>query len=148
MGDMVKVYRSKSRPGLGDADITQILAQSRRHNPTLGVSGMLLFGRGRFIQLIEGPGPAVERTYRRILSDPRHADVVLVYDGSGEPRRFMEWAMGFARIEPYSHLSSVTHFMQLDEAMDVVGFSSDAALKLLLDFRRECAHSNAAEATS
>jgi len=147
MGDMVKVYRSKARPGLADADIQGILEVSRRTNPNSGLSGMLLYGRGRFIQLLEGPGPAVDRTYRRILSDPRHYDVVLVYDRSGEPRRFTDWAMGFAHIEPYAHLASVTDFMQLDETMDSVGFSSDAALKLLLDFRREFSPPSTAVAT-
>jgi hypothetical protein len=146
MGDMVKVYRSKARPGLADSDIQAILDSSRRNNPNTGLSGMLLYGRGRFIQLLEGPGPAVDRIYRRILSDPRHNDVVLVYDRSGEPRRFTDWAMGFAPIEPYTHLASVAHFMQLDEAMDTVGFSPDAALRLLLDFRREFSHATAAVA--
>jgi len=146
MGDMVKVYRSKARPGLVDADIQQILDTSRRNNAGTGLSGMLLYGRGRFIQLLEGPGPAVDRTYRRILSDPRHNDVVLIYDRSGEPRRFTDWVMGFAGIERYAHLASVSQFMQLDDTMDIVGFSSDAALRLLLDFRREFSHSTAAVA--
>jgi len=147
MGDMVKVYRSTMRPGLADADIASILESSRRHNQALGLSGMLLQGRGRFIQVLEGPGPAVDRTYRRILSDVRHRDVVLVYDGANEPRRFTDWAMGFAHIEPYAHLASVSHFMQLDEALDLVGFDSDAALRMLLDFRRECVQAGVAAST-
>jgi len=146
MGDMVKVYRSRARPGLVEADITGILQSSRRHNQALGLSGMLLCGRGCFIQLLEGPGPAVDRTYRRILSDARHRDVVLVYDATNEPRRFIDWAMGFAHMEPYAHLASVSHFMQLDDTMDLVGFDADAALKMLLEFRRECAQSPAATA--
>jgi len=144
MGDLVKVYRSSVRPGLTDAEIPSILDASRRHNRTLGLSGMLLFGRGRFLQVLEGPGPAVERTYRRILSDARHRDVVLVYDGANEPRRFTEWALGYAAIEPYAHLASVAHFMRLDESAELAGLDADAAFRMLLDFRRECLQSGLA----
>jgi len=148
MGDMVKVYRSKAQPGLTEAAISGILEASRRRNPLLGLSGMLLFGRGRFVQLLEGPGPAVDRTYRRILSDARHQDVMLVYDGAGEPRRFADWPMGFAHVEPYAHLASVARFMQLEDSIDLIGFDADLALTLLRDFRRELAHTSQAAAGS
>lgn len=133
---MVKVYRSKARTNIADADIEAILQSSRRHNEATGVSGMLLLGKGYFVQIIEGTGPTVERTYRRILSDPRHADAVLLYDGSGEPRRFGGWPLGFARMEPHVRVSSVARFLQHDHEANPDGFGSDAALALLLDFRR------------
>jgi hypothetical protein len=141
---MVKIYRSKARPGLNDAAVDVLLEAARRSNRIVGVGGMLLYGGGCFLQILEGPGPAVERTYRRILSDPRHSDAVLLYDGKGEPRRFGGWAMGFARLEPFAHIASVAHFLQQDNAG---GFGRDAALKLLLDLRRESAGSDAASAT-
>lgn len=133
---MVKVYRSKARPGITDADIEAILRSSRRRNEAAGVSGMLLLGKGYFLQIIEGTGPAVDRTYRRILSDPRHADAILLYDGSGEPRRFGEWPLGFALMEPHADVPSLARFLQHDHDADPYGFGADAALALLLDFRR------------
>lgn len=147
MGDMVKIYRSKARPGLADSEIDALLETSRRNNRAIGVGGMLLSGGGSFLQILEGPGPAVERTYRRILSDPRHTDAVLLYDGKGEPRRFVGWAMGFARLEPYAHIASVARFLQQEHARDSAGFGPEAALTLLLDLRRESAGSDAATAT-
>ena len=147
MGDMVKIYRSKARAGLGDADIDAFLEASRRNNASVGIGGMLLYGGGFFLQILEGPGPAVERTYRRIVSDSRHTDAVLLYDGKGEPRRFVGWAMGFARLEPYAHLRSVAEFLAQDKSRHPGTFGSDAALRLLLDLRRESAGSNAERAT-
>ncbi len=136
MGNMIKVYRSKARSGLTDADIDALLRASRRNNQAVGIGGMLLFGRGCFVQLIEGAGPAVERTYRRILSDPRHVDAMLLYDGSGEPRRFPGWSMGFARLECFAHLPCVARFLQHVEEADAGEFGADAALAMLLEFRR------------
>lgn len=133
---MVKVYRSKARAGIADADIEAILTSSRRHNEAAGVSGMLLLGKGYFVQIIEGNGPTVERTYRRLLSDPRHADAMLLHDGSGEPRRFGGWPLGFARMESHADLPSVARFLQIDHESDPYEFSAEAAMALLLDFRR------------
>lgn len=144
---MIKVYRSKARRGLTDADIDALLQSSRRNNRNVGIGGMLLFGRGCFVQLIEGAGPAVERTYRRILSDPRHIDAMLLYDGSGEPRRFPGWSMGFARLECFAHLPCVARFLLHDEEIDPEGFGADAALEMLLEFRRAQAQLEAALAS-
>ena len=125
---MVKVYRSKARADITDADIDAILQASRRHNEAAGVSGMLLLGRGYFVQIIEGTGPTVERTYRRILSDPRHADAVLLYDGSGEPRRFAGCPLGFARMEAHADVPSIARFLQHDHEGNPYGFSAEATL--------------------
>lgn len=138
---MVKVYRSRARSDITTADIDAILASSRRHNEDAAITGMLLLGNGYFVQVIEGNGPAVERTYRRILSDSRHGDAVLLYDGSGEPRRFGGWSMGFSRMEPHAHVVSVARFLQHDHEADPYGFGPEATLALLLDFRRICSGS-------
>lgn len=142
---MVKVYRSKARPGIADADIEAILASSRRHNEVVGVTGMLLLGNGYFVQVIEGGGPAVDRTYLRILRDPRHRDAVLLYDGSGEPRRFGGWSMGFARMEPHANVPSVARFLSHDHDLEPYGFGPEAVLALLLDIRRLCGGTAATE---
>ena len=147
MGDMVKIYRSKARSGLSEAEVDSLLASSRRNNHALGIGGMLLFGGGCFLQILEGPGPAVERVYRRILGDPRHTDAVLLYNGKGEPRRFVGWAMGFSLLEPFAHIRSVAEFLGHDKAYHPTSFGSDAALRLLLDLRRECRGSDADHAT-
>jgi hypothetical protein len=138
---MVKVYRSKARSEITASDIDAILASSRRHNEDADITGMLLLGKGYFVQVIEGSGPAVDRTYRRILSDPRHGDAVLLYDGSGEPRRFSGWSMGFSHMEPHAHVASVARFLQHDHEADPYGFGPDVTLALLLDFRRICSGS-------
>lgn len=141
MNSLVKVYASRARPGLGTADVAEILAVSRRRNSLVGISGMLLCASDRFLQLIEGPRDAVEATYRRIAADPRHSEMVLSYEGVDEPRRFTSWAMGFARIEDFPQVPGVSAFMQIDDRFDVVGFAADKALGLLMDFRR--AHAEA-----
>ena len=62
-----------------DADaLGAILKQSKINNPVLGVTGVLCFSGGIFMQVLEGGRTVVNQLYNRIAGDPRHADVVLL----------------------------------------------------------------------
>ena len=77
-------------PGAIDA----ILAQSRQHNPPSGITGILCFGSGVFLQAIEGGRGAVNVLYNHIIRDARHTDVVLLHYEEITERRFGGWTMG------------------------------------------------------
>ena len=75
-----------------------ILAQSRTHNPASGITGILCYGGGIFLQALEGGRSAVNELYGHIQRDPRHKDVVLLsYDEISE-RSFGSWTMGLVNI--------------------------------------------------
>jgi hypothetical protein len=74
------------------------------------VTGALLFTGSGFAQVLEGPREVVERTFERIIADPRHADVTVLSFTPTERRCFPDWPMGFtAQIaadadDPLAHL--------------------------------------------
>ncbi|RPE72995.1 FAD-dependent sensor of blue light [Tibeticola sediminis] len=76
------------------AVIEEILAQSRQFNPTSGITGILCYGGGIFLQALEGGRTAVNELYGHILRDPRHKDVVLLHYEEITERRFGGWTMG------------------------------------------------------
>lgn len=83
--------------------IDDVLAHSRQFNPTCGITGILCFGGGIFLQAIEGGRDAVNELYAHILRDPRHKDVILLHYEEITERRFSGWTMGMvnvARINP------------------------------------------------
>ena len=59
------------------------------------MSGLLVYTKGSFLQLIEGPDPVVIELYNRIRGDQRHADVSLLFKEKIEQRSFENWSMGF-----------------------------------------------------
>jgi hypothetical protein len=71
-----------------------ILAQSRTHNPASGITGILCYGGGIFLQALEGGRPAVSELYGHIQKDTRHKDVVLLHYEEIMERRFGGWTMG------------------------------------------------------
>lgn len=77
------------------SDATEaILAQSRQHNPELGITGILCYGGGIFLQAIEGGRVPVSALYGRIQRDSRHKEVVLLHYEEITERRFGGWTMG------------------------------------------------------
>jgi len=74
--------------------IESILHQSRDHNPHCGVTGVLCYGGGIFLQAIEGGRMAISELYGHIQRDPRHKDVVLLHYEEISERRFAGWTMG------------------------------------------------------
>ena len=74
--------------------IDAILAQSRAHNTACGITGILCYGAGIFLQAIEGGRNAVSELYGHIQKDARHKDVVLLDYEEISERRFGGWTMG------------------------------------------------------
>ena len=74
--------------------IETILSQSRQHNPECGITGILCYGGGIFLQAIEGGRMPVSELYGHIQRDPRHQDVVLLHYEEINERRFGGWTMG------------------------------------------------------
>ncbi|TXT36535.1 MAG: hypothetical protein FD135_4219 [Comamonadaceae bacterium] len=74
--------------------IESILHQSREHNPHCGVTGVLCYGSGIFLQVIEGGRTAISELFGQIQRDPRHQDVVLLHYEEISERRFVGWTMG------------------------------------------------------
>ncbi|MDO9143295.1 BLUF domain-containing protein [Rhodoferax sp.] len=87
------LYASRAVDTSSEA-IESILHQSRDHNPSTGVTGVLCYGGGIFLQALEGGRMAVSQLYGHIQRDPRHKDVVLLQYEEISERRFSGWTMG------------------------------------------------------
>ena len=87
------LYASRAVDTSADA-IDAILTQSRQSNPLCGITGILCYGGGIFLQAIEGGRMAVSDLYGHIQRDARHKDVVLLHYEEISERRFGGWTMG------------------------------------------------------
>jgi hypothetical protein len=97
------LYASRAVPPVDHDALLAILRKSKANNVALGVTGVLCFSEGIFLQVLEGGRGPVNRLYNRIAADPRHTDVeLLCYEEIGE-RRFAGWSMGqvnMSRLNP------------------------------------------------
>lgn len=91
------IYLSSASTPMRLRDLRAILTQADRNNVRDGVTGALLFHDGNFLQILEGPKPAVEACLHRIERDPRHRGLLRLLATECDAPLFPEWSMGFAR---------------------------------------------------
>ncbi|MCA0452485.1 MAG: BLUF domain-containing protein [Chloroflexi bacterium] len=98
MGLITLVYVSFATQPLDDNQLKEILAVARENNQKLGITGMLLYRDGFFIQALEGEDTVVNELFDKIAQDPRHKAVLKVYSNAIQQRSFTSWAMGFNKL--------------------------------------------------
>jgi len=91
------VYLSRASDDFDEADIEEIVETSRRNNNRDGVTGMLLYKDGRFLQILEGDEQRVREIAERIEGDSRHDEITVIFSGR-MPQLFSDWSMGYANL--------------------------------------------------
>lgn len=124
------LYASRAVDPSPDA-IESILTQSRQHNPVTGITGILCYGGGIFLQAIEGGRQQVSDLFGHIQKDPRHKDVALLHYEEISERRFGGWTMGQVNLSKLNH-SILLKYSERPE-LDPYGVSGKVSLALLED---------------
>lgn len=93
------VYESEAARPMRSADLRELLRQSREKNQRLGITGVLLFKAGGFIQVLEGDEEAVRSLYATICDDARHEDVETLLTALVTHRVFPDWTMGLENLD-------------------------------------------------
>ena len=122
------LYASRAVDSSADA-IAGILSHSRHYNPTSGITGILCYGGGIFLQAIEGGRNAVSELYGHIQKDLRHKDVVLLDFEEISERRFGGWTMGTVNLLKLNH-SILLKYSEKPE-LDPYAASGKVSLALL-----------------
>ena len=126
-----------SRP-LSTDEIEEILAASRRNNLRDGITGLLLWADGVFIQILEGEAKTVRSVFQRIEADDRHKNVMVVLEQAAEKRLFTQWSMGFKRLDP--DMAADRKIFQISrEALEdrIAGDDGGLFLETVLAFSRD-----------
>jgi hypothetical protein len=116
-----------SSPGAIEA----ILDKAREHNPVSGITGILCYGGGIFLQAIEGGRMQVSDLFGTIQRDARHKDVALLHYEEILERRFGGWTMGQVNLSKLNH-SILLKYSEKPE-LDPYSVSGRVSLALLED---------------
>jgi len=79
-------------------ELTELLNQSRERNAERGVTGILMYCKHHFLQILEGPEVEVEALFEKISRDERHKEIRVLLRQSAERRDFTEWQMAFRAV--------------------------------------------------
>ena len=123
------LYVSRALDPDASAATDSILAVAREHNMANGITGILCYGGGIYLQAIEGGRNQVNNLYGQIVSDKRHTDVVLLNYEEIAERRFGGWTMGQVNLSKLN--TSVVLKYSEPPVLDPYAVSGHVSLALL-----------------
>lgn len=94
------VYSSRAGSDFTSVMLENILEKARIHNATLGITGILLFSDGYFVQLLEGRKRAVESLLSKIKNDPQHLGFEPLLEQEADAPIFGNWSMAYVALTP------------------------------------------------
>jgi hypothetical protein len=109
-------YFSTAAEPQTDTLVQNILLTARSRNREHGITGLLVAGGNRYMQIIEGPRAAVSQLYENIRRDPRHLAVTTLTNRTTFRPSFEGWSMAYRR-EPA--------LGEFDRFPDIVRFLTD-----------------------
>jgi hypothetical protein len=135
------VYTSRATRPLAEMDLVGLLKQCKANNERNGITGLLLYHQGVFMQLLEGQEEAVHACYRRISNDPRHKDIIQLVEKPLRLRYFESWAMAFENLTGIDQttLEGFDSFLTRPFSPQELGSNLHEGLFLLLSFKRSAA---------
>jgi hypothetical protein len=87
------VYTSARKSTCTDGEVEKILKVSRENNSKLGITGILIYTKDRFLQVLEGEKEKVMTLYHKIERDERHGGSIMRFNEPVSKRYFTDWDM-------------------------------------------------------
>ena len=112
------VYLSNATNAMSEDELKEILTVSRKNNPAVNVSGVLIYCEGNILQVLEGAKEDVYKVYDKIKLDPRHNELIILQSREISARTFEDWSMGF-------RATTKSEFDELEGYLDISKKISD-----------------------
>lgn len=93
------VYASQTAETVTAIRIRRIVADAAVFNELAGVTGLLLYDGGRFLQYLEGPQDGVDAVFKRVLASTSHLEIVELARGVVGERLLPYWPMTLVHAE-------------------------------------------------
>lgn len=93
-------YVSSAAVAFNETKLQNLVAQCQRNNERLGVTGILVYSDGNFMQVIEGGELVTDELFSCIKRDARHHDVTTVHRHPISTREFQGWSMAYNILPP------------------------------------------------
>ncbi len=105
------IYISQAVGEPSEDDLFDLLEQCRRNNVKKGLSGMLMYGGGNYLQCLEGEPADVDELLKTIDADPRHTAIKILRRVQITSRQFTDWSMGFEHVteKSFADIAGLSH---------------------------------------
>jgi blue light- and temperature-responsive anti-repressor len=84
-------YKSKAAYSPSPSDLHELVHRARMRNHSMGITGMLLYENGKFLQTLEGPPDGLRQIWSAIREDKRHCNIEILSEHIVSARLFSDW---------------------------------------------------------
>ncbi len=110
------VYASTAVSDWRAPQLLQLLKTCRKNNIADDITGLLLYSKRTFFQVLEGEEEKVMKLFETIKKDKRHIDVTIIEKKDIIEREFPYWSMGSQKLEKsdLSKIEGLDSFVERD----------------------------------
>lgn len=90
-------YQSRASAPASPNELEELVTRAQQRNRRHGVTGMLLYEDGRYVQTLEGPPQGLNVIWSAIKGDERHNDIEVLSQHLVTSRLFSDWDLLFYR---------------------------------------------------
>lgn len=101
------IYLSHATQRMTMRDTMTIVDAANKRNAEAGLTGLLCYGGGYFMQVIEGEGDVVSHAFCRIAKDDRHEHIRMIDFSVIGARRFDDWSMHLINLDDPNRPESI-----------------------------------------
>lgn len=99
------LYLSHAVPAFGRDELHDLVARSAAANTQYGITGLLVFSSGHFMQVVEGSPGAIAQLRANIEADTRHTHLTELRHSPAPHRLFEGWSLASNLPDAYEGLS-------------------------------------------
>lgn len=132
------IYFSQATHLMSGEELQALLDHARQHNSSHGVTGLLLYQAGYFLQMLEGNDDQVLPLFAKIEKDARHHSVKKIYDQEVEERNYDEWNMGFHVItdSALEDCEGYSNVLSKEVATDTIDLANEMTFTMVSMFKQ------------
>lgn len=139
MNQLIQIaYVSTAAKLFNGAELRTMLKEANERNTQSGITGMLLYKDGQFMQILEGPEEPVKATFGRISNDPRHHGIIVLIKESVNQCHYPGWSMAFRNLNLPDHQDVSGYSEFLNTPLNEEEFTSNPSRceKFMLLFKK------------
>lgn len=87
------LYRSRAVRPPTPVELESMVSEAQARNQAFGITGMLLYENGRYLQTLEGPPIELDQIWASVRQDDRHTQIEVLSEQLAPGRLFTGWHM-------------------------------------------------------
>ena len=104
-------YLSKQSDVLDKPELERLFDFILQINPSLNITGALLYNNSFFLQVLEGSKNTVKEIFAKIRKDKRHKDILMIFDQKIEHRIFQNYEANFSILKTKADIARLNTYL-------------------------------------